>query len=80
MEEQNKRVHGYASYWGVHVDEEYQPYITDTTEWVRDDWRDNDSSETQDKFNLKVKSIEVEKREKIENFLLTKVIKLMENL
>ena len=64
VEEQNKRVHGYASYWGVHVDEEYQPYITDTTEWVRDDWRDNDSSETQDKFNLKVKSIEVEKREK----------------
>jgi hypothetical protein len=64
VNEQTKRVHGYASYWGVHVDEEYQPYITETTEWVRDDWRDNDSSEAQDKYNLKIKSIEVEKREK----------------
>ena len=64
VNEQTKRVHGYASYWGVHVDEEYQPYITETTEWVRDDWNDNDSSQVQDKYNLKVKSIEVEKREK----------------
>ena len=59
-----KRVHGYASYWGVHVDHEYQDYITDTTEWVRDDWRNPSSDENQDKYNLKVKSIEVDKREK----------------
>ena len=64
VNEQSKRVHGYASYWGVHVDEEYQPYVDETTEWVRDDWRDNDSSEIQEKYNLKVKGIEVEKREK----------------
>ena len=44
VNEQTKRVHGYASYWGVHVDEEYQPYITETTDWVRDDWRDDDIS------------------------------------
>jgi hypothetical protein len=64
VNEQTKRVHGYASYWGVHVDEEYQPYITETTEWVRDDWRNDDSSLTRDKYTLKVKGVEVEKREK----------------
>ena len=64
VDEKTKRVHGYASYWGVHVDHEYQDYITDTTEWVRDDWRNPSSGEDQDKYNLKVKSIEVDKREK----------------
>lgn len=64
VDEKTKRVHGYASYWGVHVDHEYQDYITDTTEWVRDDWRNPSSDENQDKYNLKVKSIEVDKREK----------------
>ena len=64
VDEKTKRVHGYASYWGVHVDHEYQDYITDTTEWVRDDWRNNSSTEDQEKYNLKVKSIEVDKREK----------------
>lgn len=60
-----KRVHGYASYWGVHVDEEYIPYITEETEWVRDDWNSNNSSpENQDKYTLKIKSVEVDKREK----------------
>ena len=60
VDEQNKRVHGYASYWGVHVDEEYQNYVTDTTEWVRDDW--NNTGETsQEKYTLKVKTIEVDK-------------------
>jgi hypothetical protein len=39
VDDETKRVHGYASYWGVHVDEEYQPYITETTEWVKDAWR-----------------------------------------
>ena len=64
VDEKTKRVHGYASYWGVHVDHEYQDYITDTTEWVRDDWRNPSSGEDQEKYNLKVKSIEVDKREK----------------
>jgi len=63
VDEITKRVHGYASYWGVHVDHEYQPYITDETEWLRDDWRD-EFDDNQEKYNLKVKSIEVDKREK----------------
>ena len=48
----------------VHVDHEYQPYITETTEWVRDDWRQDSSETNQDKYTLKVKTIEVDKREK----------------
>ncbi|MEL1226655.1 MAG: hypothetical protein VW963_07915 [Candidatus Neomarinimicrobiota bacterium] len=64
VDDKTKRVHGYASYWGVHVDHEYQDYITETTEWVRDDWRNNSSDTEQEKYNLKVKSIEVDKREK----------------
>ena len=64
VDDVTRRVHGYASYWGVHVDHEYQPYITDDTDWVRDDWRQDSSSTSQDKYNLKVKSIEIDKREK----------------
>ena len=64
VDDKSKRVHGYASYWGVHVDHEYQDYITETTEWVRDDWRNNSSDTEQEKYTLKVKSIEVDKREK----------------
>ena len=64
VDERQKRVHGYASYWGVHVDHEYIPYITESTEWVRDDWRQTSDSDDQDKYNLKVKSIEIDKREK----------------
>jgi hypothetical protein len=63
VDEQTRRVHGYASYWGVHVDEEYTNYITDSTEWTRDDWRDLGDT-TQEKYTLKVKAIEVDKREK----------------
>ena len=57
----NKRVNAYASYWGVWVDDEYQPYVTETTEWTRDGQRD---SSADSKYNLKVKTIEVDKREK----------------
>jgi hypothetical protein len=64
VDDVQKRVHGYASYWGVHVDHEYQDYITDSTEWFRDDWRNNSDSTDLEKYNLKVKSIEVDKREK----------------
>lgn len=63
VDDVERRVHGYASFWGVHVDEEYQPYITEDTQWVRDDWR-QDSTDTEDKYTLKIKSIEVDKREK----------------
>ena len=60
-----RRVHGYASYWGTHFDEEYEPYVDENTEWVRDDWRDDNSAETeQEKYTLKVKGIEIDKREK----------------
>jgi hypothetical protein len=37
-----KRIHGYASYWGVHVDESYQNLVTDTTPFKRDDLSKND--------------------------------------
>ena len=57
----SKRAHGYASYWGVWVDDVYQPYITETTEWLRDD---NNGSDDLSKYNLKSKTIEVNKREK----------------
>ena len=56
-----KRAHGYASYWGVWVDDVYQPYITETTEWQRDD---NNGNDDLSKYNLKAKTIEVNKREK----------------
>ena len=63
VDDETKRVHGYASYWGVHVDEVYQPYITETTKWVKDAW-DQSESDLQEEYTLKVKSIEVDKREK----------------
>ena len=63
VDDETKRVHGYASYWGVHVDEVYQPYITETTKWVKDAWN-QEASDTQEEYTLKVKSIEVDKREK----------------
>jgi|TARA_B110000881_G_scaffold183243_1_gene170375 hypothetical protein len=55
--------HGYASYWGVHVDPDYQDLVDDNTEWVRED----DNSETPAKYNVKNRKLVVEKREK--NFL-----------
>lgn len=42
VNEKDRRVHGYASYWGVHVQDEYQQYITNDTVWVKD----NDSDDT----------------------------------
>ena len=60
-----RRVHGYASYWGTHFDEEYEPYVDESTEWVRDDWSNSNSGDTeQEKYTLKVKGIEIDKREK----------------
>lgn len=56
----DRRVHGYASYWGVHVDNEYQNYVTDTTDWVRED----DNSETPATYNVKPRKLMIEKREK----------------
>ena len=59
VNEVDRRVHGYASYWGVHVQDEYQNIVTDTTEWKKD----NDSDST-DKFNVKPRKIQIRKSEK----------------
>ena len=55
-----RNAHGYASYWGVHVDENYQSLVDDSTEWVRED----DNSETPTKYNVTARKLVVEKREK----------------
>ena len=55
-----KNVHGYASYWGVSVDGVYQNYITDTTSWTRD----GDNSDTPVTYNTKPRKLSIEKREK----------------
>ena len=55
-----RNAHGYASYWGVHVDENYQSYVDDSTEWVRED----DNSENPTKYNVTGRKLVVEKREK----------------
>ena len=55
--------HGYASYWGVHVDPSYQELVDDNTEWVRED----DNSENPTKYNVKGRKLVVEKR--VKNFL-----------
>lgn len=62
VNETTRRVHGYASYWGVWVEDEYRPYINESTEWVRDD--DTSETETQAKYKLKVRNLEIDKREK----------------
>ena len=36
-----RRIHGYASYWGVHVDDQFQNLVTNTTEFKRDDLSSN---------------------------------------
>ena len=60
--EVEKRVHGYASYWGVHVQDEFQDKVTDTTQWVKDDG--SDVSDTLTTFNVIPRKLMVEKREK----------------
>jgi len=55
-----KNVHGYASYWGVHVDEAYQSYVTDSTSWTRE----GDNSDTPTTYNTKPRKLTIEKREK----------------
>ena len=55
-----RNAHGYASYWGVHVDDNYQDVIDDSTEWVRE----GDNSETPSKYSVTARKLVVEKREK----------------
>ena len=57
-----RRVHGYASYWGVHVDDVYQQYVTDETQWLKDDG--SDDSDTPATFKVIPRKLVVEKREK----------------
>ena len=62
VNEVDRRVHGYASYWGVHVDDVYQQYVTDETQWLKDDG--SDDSDTPATFKVIPRKLVVEKREK----------------
>ena len=62
VNEEDRRVHGYASYWGVHVDDVYQQYVTDETQWLKDDG--SDDSDTPATFKVIPRKLVVEKREK----------------
>ena len=55
-----RTAHGYASYWGVHVDDNYQDLVTDSTVWQRED----DNSETPANYNVTERKLVVEKNEK----------------
>ena len=59
-----KRVHGWAAYWGVHVNEEFHSLITDTTPFKRDDLS-KDDLRIDNIFNLKPRAYRIEKTEKI---------------
>ena len=55
-----RTAHGYASYWGVHVDDNYQDLVNDSTVWQRED----DNSETPSTYNVLPRKLMVEKKEK----------------
>ncbi len=59
-----KRIHGYASYWGVHVDESYQNLVTDTTPFKRDDLSKNDLN-VDNIYNVKPRSYRIERTDKV---------------
>ena len=54
-----RKVHGYASYWGVHVQDEYQDLVDGTTVWTKDN--DSDSTDT---FKVLPRKLQVRKSEK----------------
>jgi hypothetical protein len=59
-----KRIHGYASYWGVHVDESYQSLVTDTTPFKRDDLGKDDLN-VDNIYNVKPRSYRIERTDKV---------------
>ena len=59
VNEIDRRVHGYASYWGVHVQDEYQGLVDADTVWTKD----NDSEST-DTFKVLPRKLQVRKSEK----------------
>ena len=46
---EGKELHGYAGYWGTHIDDQDRALVTDTTVWLNS----NDTSETPTTYNLK---------------------------
>ena len=46
---EGKELHGYASYWGTHIDDQDRALVTDTTVWLNS----NDTSESPTTYNLK---------------------------
>ena len=59
-----QRIHGYASYWGVHVDEAYQSLVTDTTPFKRDDLGKNDLG-VDNVYNVKPRAYRIERTDKV---------------
>ena len=59
-----QRIHGYASYWGVHVDEAYQSLVTETTPFKRDDLGKNDLG-VDNVYNVKPRAYRIERTDKV---------------
>ena len=59
VNEVDRKVHGYASYWGVHVQDEYRGLVDSDTVWTKDN--DADSTET---YKVIPRKLQVRKSEK----------------
>ena len=59
-----QRIHGYASYWGVHVDEAYQSLVTETTPFKRDDLS-KDALGVDNVYNVKPRAYRIERTDKV---------------
>ena len=59
VNEVDRKVHGYASYWGVHVQDEYQNLVDENTQWTKDN--DSDSTEV---YKVTPRKLQVRKSEK----------------
>jgi hypothetical protein len=59
VNEVDRKAHGYASYWGVHVQDEYQDLVDASTVWTKDN--DADSTDT---FKVLPRKLQVRKSEK----------------
>jgi len=59
-----QRIHGYASYWGVHVDEAFQNLVTETTPFKRDDLS-KDALGVDNIYNVKPRAYRIERTDKV---------------
>ena len=63
-----RRIHGYASYWGVHVDDQFQNLVTNTTEFKRDDLSSN-ALGADNIYNVNPRPYRIERTDKVYNAL-----------